>query len=181
MTLRIVGLAASLSRPSKTRALVEAVASRGATRLGATAANYDLIDLQPGLGLAAALTDLDPATGAIVATILSADVLVVGSPVQKGSYTGLFKHLFDLVDPAALLGKTVILTATGGGEKHALVIEHQLRRLFGFFEAATLPTGIYASAADFSGDRLTSPAILSRIDLVVEQLTDDFAHRLIPA
>ena len=85
MTLRIVGLAGSLSRPSKTRALVEAVASRGATRLGATAANYDLTDLQPGLGLAAALTDLDPETGAIVATILSADVLVVGSPVQKGS------------------------------------------------------------------------------------------------
>lgn len=99
MTLRVVGLAGSLSRPSKTRALVDLVASHSATRLGATATTFDLTDLQPGLGLAASLNDLDPTTGAIVATILSADVLVVGSPVYKGSYTGLFKHLFDLVDP----------------------------------------------------------------------------------
>ncbi len=181
MTLRIVGLAGSLSCPSKTRTLVEHVAHRGAARLGATAATYDLTDLQPGLGLAATLNDLDPATAATVAVILSADVLVVGSPVYKGSYTGLFKHLFDLVDPAALAAKPVILTATGGGEKHALVIEHQLRPLFGFFEAATLPTGIYASAVDFTEDRPASPALLSRIDRVVEQLATLFAHRLTPA
>lgn len=181
MTLRVIGIAGSLSRPSKTRALVELVAHRGAAPLGASATTYDLTDLQPGLGLAAALSDLDPATGATVAAILSADVLVVGSPVYKGSYSGLFKHLFDLVDPAALLGKPVILTATGGGEKHALVIEHQLRPLFGFFEAATLPTGIYASTVDFTGDRPTSPAVLSRIDRVVEHLASAFAHRLISA
>lgn len=181
MTLRVVGLAGSLSRPSKTRALVELVASRSAARLGATAATYDLTDLQPGLGLAASLNDLDPTTGAIVATILSADVLVVGSPVYKGSYTGLFKHLFDLVDPAALAAKSVILTATGGGEKHALVIEHQLRPLFGFFEAATIPTGIYASPADFIDDLPASPAVLTRIDRAVDQLAGHFAHRLIAA
>lgn len=181
MTLRVVGLAGSLSRPSKTRALVDLVASRGAARLGGTTASYDLTDLQPGLGLVGTLNDLDPATGASVAAILSADVLVVGSPVYKGSYTGLFKHFFDLVDPSALAGKPVLLTATGGGEKHALVIEHQLRPLFGFFEAATLPTGIYASAVDFTGDVPASPALLARVDRAVEQLATAFAHRLIGA
>lgn len=177
MTLRIAGLAGSLSRPSKTRTLVDLVASRSAARLGATAATYDLTDLQPGLGLASTLSDLDPTTEAIVASILSADVLVVGSPVYKGSYTGLFKHLFDLVDPVALAGKPVILTATGGGDKHALVIEHQLRPLFGFFEAATVPTGIYASGADFIDGQPASPALLARIDRAVEQLTP-LAQRL---
>ncbi len=181
MTLRIVGLAGSQSRPSKTRALVELVARRSAARLGASAETYDLTDLQPSLGLAAALNDLDPATTATVAAILTADVLVVGSPVYKGSYTGLFKHFFDLVDPTALAAKPVILTATGGGEKHALVIEHQLRPLFGFFEAATLPTGIYANAVDFTDDHPASPALSTRIDRVVEQLATLFAHRLTPA
>jgi FMN reductase len=170
MSISVAGFAGTFSRPSKTRALVELVAARSAARLGATAASHDLTDLQPGLGQATTLADLDPHSGAIVASILSADVLVVGSPVYKGSYTGLFKHLFDLVDPAALAGKPVILTATGGGDKHALVIEHQLRPLFGFFETATVPTGIYASGADFVDGEPASPALLSRIDRAVEQL-----------
>ena len=116
------------------------------------------------------MDDLDPQVRAIVDSILTADALVVGSPVYKGSYTGLFKHLFDLIEPAALAGKPVLLTATGGGEKHALVVEHQLRPLFGFFEAATVPTGIYASAADFAEGQPTAPALLARIDRAVAQL-----------
>ncbi len=171
MSLRIVGFSGSLSRPSKTRALVDLVTARTAAQLGATAATYDLTDLQPALGTVTTLDDLDGPTRAIVASILSADALVVGSPVYKGSYTGLFKHLFDLIDPVALAGKPVLLTATGGGEKHALVIEHQLRPLFGFFEAITLPTGIYASGADFTDSIPTSAALLARIDRAVTQFS----------
>lgn len=176
MTLRIVGFAGSLSRLSKTRALVDLVTEKAAASLGATAATYDLTDLQPGLGTAQTLQDLEGLPRAIVASMLSADALVVGSPVYKGSYTGLFKHLFDLIDPAALVGKPVLLTATGGGDKHALIIEHQLRPLFGFFEALTLPTGIYASAADFSDGVPASPALLARIDRAVSQFPNGPQH-----
>lgn len=171
MTLRIVGFAGSLSSPSKTRALVDLVTARAAAALGASAATYDLTDLQPSLGAAVTLEDLDGLPRAIVASILSADALVVGSPVYKGSYTGLFKHLFDLIDPVALAGKPVLLTATGGGDKHALVIEHQLRPLFGFFEAATLPTGVYASGADFTEGLPASLPLLARIERAVGQLS----------
>lgn len=169
MTLRIVGFAGSLGRPSKTRALVDLITTRAAHQQGAASASYDLTDLHPSLGTAATLEDLDGPTRAIVDSILSADALVIGSPVYKGSYTGLFKHLFDLLDPVALAGKPVLLTATGGGEKHALVIEHQLRPLFGFFEAVTLPTGVYASGADFTNGAPTSPVLLARIDRAVAQ------------
>lgn len=169
MPARIVGFTGSLSRPSKTRALVDLVTARAAAAFGATATTYDLTDLQPSLGSATTLEDLDGPQRAVVASLLSADALIVGSPVYKGSYTGLFKHLFDLIDPTALAGKPVLLTATGGGERHALVIEHQLRPLFGFFEAGTLPTGIYASSADFAEGIPTSPQILARIDRAVSQ------------
>ena len=177
MSLRIVGFSGSLSRPSKTRALVDLVTARAAAALGAVAAAYDLTDLQPSLGAATTLDDLGRQQRAIVASILSADALVVGSPVYKGSYTGLFKHLFDLVEPASLAGKPVLLTATGGGEKHALVIEHQLRPLFGFFEAATLPTGIYASGADFAEGVPTAPPLLARIDRAVCQFSTALLRR----
>ena len=93
----------------------------------------------------------------------------MASPVYKGSYTGLFKHFLDLIDPAALAGKPVLLAATGGGDRHALVIEHQLRPVFGFFEAHTLATGLYASSTDFQGDRLASDAVSLRLDRAVGQ------------
>lgn len=171
MTLRIAGLAGSFGNPSRTRALVALAAARAAARFGATATTYDLTDLQPSLGQATRQEDLAALPAAILETILSADALIVGSPVYKGSYTGLFKHLVDLIDPAALAGKPVLLTATGGGDKHALIIEHQLRPLFGFFEAATLPTGIYAGAADFTDTQPSSAPLLARLDRAVAQFS----------
>jgi FMN reductase len=150
--------------------LISVVAVRAAARYGIQSAIYGLDDLGPSLGQARKLSDLAPEARAIVDRLTAADALIVGSPVYKGSYVGLFKHLFDLIEPASLAGKPVLLTATGGGDKHALVIEHQLRPLFGFFEAATLPTGIYASDRDFVDGIPASPALLDRIDRSVGQI-----------
>ena len=171
MTRQLVGFAGSISRPSKTRELVAVMASRVSTAFGLTSVVHDLDDLGPSLGQARSLADLDPEARAIIDRLVAADALIVGSPVYKGSYTGLFKHLFDLIEPAALAGKPVLLTATGGGEKHALVIEHQLRPLFGFFEAATLPTGVYASGADFTNGIPASLPLIARIDRAVAQFS----------
>jgi FMN reductase len=93
----------------------------------------------------------------------------VGSPVYRASFTGLFKHLFDFIGQYALVGKPVLLAATGGGERHALILEHQLRPLFAFFQALTLPLGVYASNTDFDGYEIRSPQILDRIALAAER------------
>lgn len=170
MTIRIAGLAGSLGTPSKTRALVDLAVRNAARRFGGTGATFDLGDFQPSLGQAVGADDLDPVAARILDTLLSADVLVVGSPVYKGSYSGLFKHLIDLIDPAALRDKPILLTATGGGDRHALVVEHQLRPLFGFFEAAVLSTGVYASAADFSDGAPSCPRLMARLDRAIEQI-----------
>ena len=61
----------------------------------------------------------------------------------------------------------MLLAATGGGERHALILEHQMRPLFGFFQALTLPVGVYASDTDFDGYELTSEAVKRRIDQAV--------------
>lgn len=175
--LAIAGFAGSLSQPSKTRALVEHAATRVAAGHGGQAQVFDLLDLGLSLGAARRLDDLDAPARAIVDTIIAADALVIASPVFKGSYSGLFKHLFDLLDPTALAGKPVLLAATGGGEKHALVIEHQLRPLFAFFEAQVLATGLYASDRDFDNGRLTGVQALQRLDRAVAQ----FAPFLAPA
>jgi FMN reductase len=110
---------------------------------------------------------LPTAVQASIAAIESADALVVASPVYRASYTGLFKHLFDLVHHEALIDKPVLLAATGGSDRHALVIDHQLRPLFSFFQALTLPIGVYASEQDFDGYVLRSAALRERIALAV--------------
>ena len=98
-----------------------------------------------------------------------ADVLVVATPVYRGSYTGLFKHFFDFIHQDALIDKPVLLAATGGSERHALVIDHQLRPLFSFFQARTLPLGVYATDQDFSDYRLQNVALIQRAQLAVQR------------
>lgn len=96
-----------------------------------------------------------------------ADLLVVATPVFRGSYTGMFKHFFDLVHQDALVDKPILLAATGGSQRHALVIDHQLRPLFSFFQSRTLPLGVYATDSDFSGTSLSDTALLERAHLAV--------------
>ena len=180
MTRTIIGLSGNLDRPSKTRALIRTVVATAASQFEATGEIYDLADFGRSLGSARRAGDLDVSARVALEAVLTADSLVVGSPVYKGSYTGLFKHLIDLVDPLALSGKPVLLTATGGGDRHALVIEHQLRPLFGFFEAQTLPTGLYAADRDFTDGQPSSPALMDRMSRAVGQLAPFFSRRSLP-
>ena len=160
---RLVGFSANLQRPSKTRALVETLAREAATRAPIEVRLFDMLDAGQGLGSAWTRDDLPLPARRVIEAIEQADALVIGSPVYKGAYTGLFKHLFDLVAPDALKGKPVAIVATGGGARHALVVEHAFRPLFGFFGALALPTAIYASDADFRDGALHDPGIRARI------------------
>lgn len=159
----IVGFSGNISRPSSTRRFVESVAQSLAARTGLEQVTFDVEDLGPSLASARSVGDLDGAARETIRTIIEAEALVIGSPTYKGSYTGLFKHVFDLLDPADLRGKPVILTATGGGDRHSLVVEHQLRPLFAFFEAFVTPTAIYASGRDFI-DGAPSDLIQNRVN-----------------
>lgn len=94
-----------------------------------------------------------------------ADGLIVVSPVFAGSYAGLFKTFFDLLEPGSLEGKPVLLAATGGSPRHSLVIDHAMRPLFSYLRAFTLPTGVYAATEDFA-----SPDLQARIDRAAEAL-----------
>lgn len=167
---RFVAFAGSWSHPSKTRRLVEEIGCRATDLFGGSLHAFDISDLGEGFG-ALRQPRHGPHSRHLDA-FLAADALIVASPVYKASYSGLFKHFIDLLDPAALAGKPVLLAATGGGHRHALVIEHQLRPVFGFFEAHTLATGVYAAASDFAGDGQgdgLSPELSQRVDRAVRQ------------
>jgi len=172
---RVVVFCGNLRRPSRSRVLAEAMGAEVGRLVPVDLKVYDILDAGPGFGSALARTDLPLPAARIVDEIESADALIVGTPVYKGAYTGLFKHLIDFVDPGRLTGKPVALTATGGGLRHALMVEHALRPLFGFFAALTIPTAVYASEADFAtsadGHIITDAGILARLAGAAEELS----------
>jgi FMN reductase len=168
--LSIVGISGNLARPSRTRTLVDAILGEvNARGLGDTK-SFDVVDAGPDVGASLSREGASLRVDRILSAIEGADVLIAASPVYKASYTGLFKHLFDLLDPKALEGRHVLLAATGGSDRHALVIEHQMRPLFAFFGAHILPVSLYAVNGDFEGSEGIAQSIAPRVSRAVDQL-----------
>lgn len=165
---QIVGISGNLASPSRTLSLVAVTADRIAREAGGTARVLDISDLY-GLGETRSRAGAPPAVEAALKAVEQADLLVIGSPVYKGSYTGLFKHFIDFIDYRSLIGTPVALLATGGSDRHALVIEHQLRPLFAFFQAQVLGTGIFLTEHDFSDGEITDAVLKARFDQLVRE------------
>jgi FMN reductase len=167
--LRLVAVSGGLQRPSKSAALAEHLLELIADAFPCEQRLVELGPLAPQFAGAVWRSQLPETVERELAAIERADVLVVATPVYRGSYTGLFKHFFDFIDQDALIDKPVLLAATGGSERHALVIDHQLRPLFSFFQARTLPLGVYATDNDFVDHRLRSQALIERARLAVQR------------
>ena len=75
----------------------------------------------------------------------------------------------------------VLLAATGGSDRHALVLDTALRPLFSFFQALTLPIGVYASPNDFENYRVSSAPLQARVALAVARALPHLKPRVRPA
>ncbi|RBQ20770.1 FMN reductase [Spongiactinospora rosea] len=170
--LRVAVVNGSPNRPSKTMGLVDVVLATLAEKMPIETSRIDVYELGPDFTQAVEREQVAPAVEAALRTAENADLLIAAIPVFRGSYPGIFKHFFDLVDQYALAGKLVLLAATGGGEHHALVLEHALRPLFGFFQALTVPVAIFATAADFDGTTLLNPRVHGRIEMALNDVAD---------
>lgn len=163
--IKIVVVNGSPSFPSKTSALANEVLERLRPQLEFEAVTVSVSDLVPFLASTYGAPASPIATA--LAQIARADFVIAASPIYKGTYTGLFKHIFDLLAPSALANKPVLLIATGGSERHTLALEHSFRPLFGFFQAETLPLGIYGHDQEFENYRVVGPELIKRIDRAV--------------
>ena len=167
--LRLVAVSGGLQRPSKAAALSEHLMDLIADVVLCEQRLVELGQVAPQLAGAVWRSQLPEAVERDLAAVEQADIVVVTTPVYRGSYTGLFKHFFDFIDQDALIDKPILLAATGGSERHALMIDHQLRPLFSFFQARTLPLGVYATDKDFLDYRVHDEALLQRATLAVQR------------
>jgi FMN reductase len=169
--LKVVALSGGTWRPSRTLVLTQALLAELAGHLTIESHLIELGDIARPLGGALSRQELSAEVEAELQAIEQADLLIVAAPVYRGSYP---------IDLNALIDTPVLLAATGGSERHALVLDHQLRPLFSFFQAMTLPIGVYATEADFADYQITSELLKARIRLAAERAAPLFATQIKP-
>jgi FMN reductase len=86
-----------------------------------------------------------PVIAEAIATVLEADVVLVGTPIYKAAYSGLLKTFLDLLPQDALRGKTVLPLATGGSPAHLLAIDYALRPVLHALGARQLLDGVFVT------------------------------------
>ena len=176
--ITLVAVSGSLHAPSRTDTLIDAIVAEFAANLDIDARVIRINEIGPSFAGVLKRSELPAEAQSALVAIETADVLVVASPVYRASFTGLFKHLFDFVDQYALVDTPTLLAATGGSERHALILEHQFRPLFAFFQALTLPVGVYAHDSDFTDYVISSDDLSDRITKAVAKALPIIASQL---
>ncbi|MGW4486778.1 FMN reductase [Amycolatopsis sp. NPDC004368] len=158
MTARTIAVVtAGLSQPSSTRLLADRLADATRAALGPDTV-VEVIELRD---TAADVTNNlltgfpSPKLKEVIDTVTRADGLIAVTPVFTASYSGMFKSFFDILDKEALDGKPVLLAATGGTERHSLVLDFALRPLFAYLRANSVATGVYAASSDWGSTSAT--------------------------
>jgi FMN reductase len=167
--LNVVAVSGNVSSPSRTLVLAREIAAAIGNYERIKSDIIEIAEIGPLIGSAFFRKELPREAEAVIKLIERADILIAATPVYRASYTGLFKHLFDFVDQDALVDVPIILAATAGSSRHALMLEHELRPLFSFFRAYTVPTGIYATEADFENYQINNKSLAERIDTAAFQ------------
>ncbi|CDP51395.1 FMN reductase [Devosia sp. DBB001] len=169
--IRLVVINAGVSDPSSTRMLADRIAQKSLDRLSAAgfATSLSIIDLAPlAVDIAKAIVAGFPGekVQAAINTLARADAVIAATPVYKAGISGLFKSFIDLIDNDLLIAKPVVLAATAGTARHAMVGDEQMRPLFAFLRAMTMPTSVFAAPEDWA-----APELGTRIDRVAGELT----------
>jgi FMN reductase len=167
-----------LREPSSTRLLADQLAASAARHLATQglSVNTRVVELRPlARSIADAMTTGFANTPLEEAfeTVASAEGLIAVTPAFNASFGGLFKSFFDVLPEESLTDMPVLIGATGGTERHSLVLEHALRPLFSYLRAVVSPTGVYAATDDF-GSRTDEDTLDDRVD----RAGSDFARLL---
>ena len=169
-TFRLVVVSAGTGDPSSTRLL----ADRTAEHVAALAAKHgntvtvsfiELRELAADVSTALVSQLITPKLQQAITALGDADGIIAATPVHKAGPSGLFASFFGILDNDLLIAKPVVLAATAGTARHALVADDQMRPLFAYLRTMTAPTSLFAAPEDWS-----DPALNKRIDRAAIEL-----------
>lgn len=179
---RLVVVSGGTSNPSSTRMLADRISARVGAVAGrrGTAVTVTVIDLRElATEITTALVSqlMGPKMTAAIEKLAAADGLVVAAPVYKAAPSGLLTSFFHVLDNDLLIAKPVILAATAGTARHALVVDEQMRALFAFLRTMTVPTSLFAATEDWNDTDLNTRIDRAALELVL-LMESEFAHQV---
>jgi len=169
-TFNLVVISAGTSDPSSTRLLADRTAQRVTALAGQRGATVvtrviDLRELATDVTTALTSQLVTPKPQRAVDALGTADGVIAAAPVYKAGPSGLFTSFFHVLDDDLLIGKPVVLAATAGTARHALVVDDQMRALFAYLRTLPVPTSLFAAPEDW-GDA----GLAKRIDRAAFEL-----------
>jgi FMN reductase len=179
---RLVLVSAGTSDPSSTRLLADRTADRVqalADQHGhaVTVSVIELREIAADITTALVSQLVTPKLRQAITALGEADGIIAAAPVYKAGPSGLFTSFFDVLDNDLLIAKPVVLAATAGTARHALVADDQMRPMFAYLRTMTAPTSLFAAPEDWS-----DPALNTRIDRAARELVllmeSDFAGKV---
>jgi FMN reductase len=167
---RLVVVSAGTGDPSSTRLLADRAAERAAAlaaRRGnaVTVSGIELREISADISTALVSQLITPRLQQAITALGEADGIIAAAPVYKAGPSGLFTSFFGVLDNDLLIAKPVVLAATAGTARHALVADDQMRPLFAYLRTMTVPTSLFAAPEDWS-----DPALATRIDRAALEL-----------
>jgi len=168
-TRRITVLSAGLGVPSSSRLLANQLAATAERQLKAAGfvVAVDIVELRD---LAVDIANnfvtgyAAPRLAEVIAGVEASDGIIAVTPVFSASYSGLFKSFIDVLDPKSLDGKAVLLGATGGTDRHQMVLDYALRPLFSYLRTRMAATGVFAGPQDWGTAEEGGGSLADRIE-----------------
>ena len=175
-TRRITVLSAGLGVPSSSRLLADQLAASAERQLtnAGYAVSVDVVELRD---LAVEIANnfvtgyAAPRLAEVIAGVEASDGIIAVSPVFSASYSGLFKSFIDVLDPKSLDGKAVLLGATGGTDRHQMVLDYAMRPLFSYLRTRTAATGVFAGPQDWGTTGDGGTPLSARIERAAGEFT----------
>jgi FMN reductase len=175
---RLVIVSAGTSDPSTTRLLADRLAARvSVLEPSVTVTAIELRELAADIANGMTSGLISPELRQAIDALGQADGIIVAAPVYKAGPSGLFTSFFQVLDNDLLIGRPVVLTATAGTARHALVADDLMRPMFAYLRALTAPTSVFAAPEDWN-----DPSLATRVDRAARELVllmrSGFAHAI---
>jgi len=136
MPIKVLGLPGSLRRDSYTRMAVN-IALQGAQEMGAQTSLLDLRDYR--ISLLDLYTEPSADILQLRQQVRSAQGIILGTPEYHGSFSGVLKHVLDLMGFDEFEGKMLGLVGVAGGNAGAINAINGLRTVGRSLHAWVLP------------------------------------------
>jgi len=162
--LRLAVISAGTSDPSSSRLLANRIADRSSELAAChgrtvTSSVIELREISADICTALISQLITPRLQTAITALGEADGIIASTPVYKAGPSGLFTAFIDILDDDLIIARPVVLAATAGTARHALVVDDQMRSMFAYLRALTIPTSLFAAPEDW-GD----PDLNKRID-----------------